>query len=106
MKESVENNQFICISCGSIISWLTFAQMAAANEGGGNVVYNEIGELFELGIQLTYLLLLLALLGVGSFFVIRQVLVRRELDISAKELQVRVQISLSEFIIFLSFFLS
>ncbi|KAF5183276.1 Pyrophosphate--fructose 6-phosphate 1-phosphotransferase subunit beta, partial [Thalictrum thalictroides] len=47
----------------------------------------EISELFELGIQLSYLLLLLGLLGVGSFFVIRQVLVRRELDLSAKELQ-------------------
>lgn len=49
----------------------------------------EIGELFELGIQLSYLLVLLGLLGVGTFFVIRQVLVRRELDLSAKELQVR-----------------
>jgi len=47
----------------------------------------EVGELFELGIQLSYLLLLLALLGVGTFFVIRQVLTRRELDLSAKELQ-------------------
>ena len=52
----------------------------------------EVGELFELGIQLSYLLLLLALLGVGTFFVIRQVLVRRELDLSAKELQVMVLI--------------
>ncbi|XP_010521137.1 PREDICTED: uncharacterized protein ycf37 isoform X2 [Tarenaya hassleriana] len=51
----------------------------------------EIGELFELGIQLSYLLLLLALLGVGTFFVIRQVLVRRELDLSAKELQEQVR---------------
>ncbi|KAK1271098.1 hypothetical protein QJS04_geneDACA005795 [Acorus gramineus] len=51
----------------------------------------EIGELFELGIQLSYLLILLGLLGVGSFFVIRQVLVRRELDLSAKELQEQVR---------------
>lgn len=51
----------------------------------------EVGELFELGIQLSYLLLLLALLGVGTFFVIRQVLVRRELDLSAKELQEQVR---------------
>lgn len=56
-----------------------------------NAVY-EIGELFELGIQLSYLLLLLGLLGAGTFFVVRQVLVRRELDLSAKELQVRVHI--------------
>ncbi|KAL0437984.1 UNVERIFIED_CONTAM: Tetratricopeptide repeat domain-containing protein PYG7, chloroplastic [Sesamum latifolium] len=32
-----------------------------------------------------------ALLGVGTFFVIRQVLVRRELDLSAKELQEQVR---------------
>lgn len=76
------------VSCGSIF-WLTSGQVASASEGVRvNMVY-EVGELFELGIQLTYLLLLLALLGVGSFFVIRQVLVRRELDLSAKELQVR-----------------
>lgn len=91
IEESVEK-PFLCISAVSSasISWLASAQVAVAvaNEGiSGNSVY-EIGELFELGIQLTYLLLLLALLGVGSFFVIRQVLVRRELDISAKELQV------------------
>lgn len=66
-------------------SWLISAQVANASV---DAVY-EIGELFELGIQLSYLLLLLGLLGVGTFFVIRQVLVRRELDLSAKELQVR-----------------
>ncbi|GKV09038.1 hypothetical protein SLEP1_g20595 [Rubroshorea leprosula] len=74
-------------------SWLISAQVAYASElTRGNAVY-EIGELFELGIQLSYLLLLLGLLGAGTFFVIRQVLVRRELDLSAKELQV----SLSSF---------
>lgn len=57
-----------------------------------NEIY-EIGELFDLGIQLLYLLLLLCLLGVGSYFVIRQVLVRRELDLSAKELQVKAYAS-------------
>lgn len=69
--------------------WLINAPGAHANETtNANMVY-EIGELFELGIQLSYLLSLLGLLGVGTFFVIRQVLVRRELDLSAKELQVR-----------------
>ncbi|KAK4358999.1 hypothetical protein RND71_021228 [Anisodus tanguticus] len=77
-------------SWGSIF-WLTSGQVASASEAVRvNMVY-EVGELFELGIQLTYLLLLLALLGVGSFFVIRQVLVRRELDLSAKELQEQVR---------------
>ena len=72
------------------ISWLASSQVAYSSTGMEiNPVY-EVGELFELGIQLSYVLLLLALLGVGTFFVIRQVLVRRELDLSAKELQVRI----------------
>ncbi|KAE9592486.1 hypothetical protein Lal_00028608 [Lupinus albus] len=55
-----------------------------------NEIY-EVGELFDLGIQLLYLILLLGLLGAGTYFVIRQVLVRRELDLSAKELQEQVR---------------
>lgn len=83
----------LCLS----VSWLAPIQVALASEElRVNAVY-EVGELFELGIQLSYLLLLLALLGVGSFFVIRQVLVRRELDLSAKELQVSTFISHSSF---------
>ncbi|KAI8541416.1 hypothetical protein RHMOL_Rhmol08G0058900 [Rhododendron molle] len=79
----------VALSCGSI-SWLTSAQVVQASEYVKmNAVY-EIGELFELGIQLSYLLILLGLLGVGTFFVIRQVLVRRELDLSAKELQMEL----------------
>ncbi|XP_052203337.1 tetratricopeptide repeat domain-containing protein PYG7, chloroplastic [Diospyros lotus] len=78
------------LPCGAIL-WLASAQVVQASEDVKmNVVY-EIGELFELGIQLSYLLLLLGLLGVGTFFVIRQVLVRRELDLSAKELQEQVR---------------
>lgn len=70
-------------------SWMISALPAYANENIRIDPVYEIGEIFELGIQLSYLLLLLGLLGVGTFFVIRQVLVRRELDLSAKELQVR-----------------
>ncbi|KAL1295308.1 uncharacterized protein ycf37 isoform X2 [Arachis ipaensis] len=55
-----------------------------------NQIY-EVGELFDLSIQLLYLVSLLGLLGVGTYFVIRQVLVRRELDLSAKELQEQVR---------------
>lgn len=78
------------LSSGSM-SLLTWAEPASASEYlKMNPVY-EVGELFELGIQLSYLLLLLGLLGVGTFFVIRQVLVRRELDLSAKELQEQVR---------------
>ncbi|XP_061945605.1 tetratricopeptide repeat domain-containing protein PYG7, chloroplastic-like isoform X11 [Populus nigra] len=65
--------------------------MAHAGESIKPDALYEVGELFELGIQLSYLLLLLALLGVGTFFVIRQVLMRRELDLSAKELQEQVR---------------
>lgn len=73
-------------------TWLSSAQVARSSEVIKlNNVY-EVGELFELGIQLSYLLLLLGLLGAGTFFVIRQVIVRRELDLSAKELQVKALI--------------
>lgn len=78
-------------SCGSV-SWLATAQAAQASGYAQIDPVYEIGELFELGIQLSYVLSLLGLLGVGTFFVIRQVLVRRELDLSAKELQVNVYI--------------
>ncbi|CAA6654588.1 unnamed protein product [Spirodela intermedia] len=70
---------------------LCFPLEAQADEQMRVDMVYEIGELFELGIQLSYLLILLGLLGVGSFFVIRQVLVRRELDLSAKELQEQVR---------------
>ncbi|CAN1837793.1 hypothetical protein LINPERHAP1_LOCUS35210 [Linum perenne] len=82
-------NLILWISALSVqqISFLMPAQAANASESIGPGALYEVGELFELGIQLSYLLLLLALLGVGTFFVIRQVLVRRELDLSAKELQ-------------------
>lgn len=50
--------------------YLISAQVAYASEiTEGNMVY-EIGELFELGMQPFHLLLLLGLLGVGTFFVI------------------------------------
>ncbi|KAF5818313.1 putative tetratricopeptide-like helical domain superfamily [Helianthus annuus] len=76
-------------SSGSM-AWGKPAAAAASQHLKMNPVY-DVGELFELGIQLSYLLLLLGLLGVGTFFVIRQVLVRRELDLSAKELQEQVR---------------
>ncbi|XP_042474218.1 tetratricopeptide repeat domain-containing protein PYG7, chloroplastic-like isoform X1 [Zingiber officinale] len=94
-NDHVESNTSLlkwisAISCGAT-SWLGCADVAQSSEGTKiNMVY-EIGELFELGIQLSYLLVLLGLLGAGSFFVIRQVLVRRELDLSAKELQEQVR---------------
>ncbi|THG01594.1 tetratricopeptide repeat domain-containing protein PYG7, chloroplastic isoform X1 [Camellia sinensis] len=84
---------FICLPAFSYgaMSWLTSIQVAQASEDVKMDPVYEVGELFELGIQLSYLLLLLGFLGVGTFFVIRQVLVRRELDLSAKELQEQVR---------------
>lgn len=78
------------LPCG-LISWLSYVQVAQSSEALKLDMVYETGELFELGIQLSYLIVLLALLGVGTFFVIRQVLVRRELDLSAKELQEQVR---------------
>ena len=80
---------WVSVSSFAQIFWLTNAQVAHASENTNTNVVYEIGEVFEFGIQLSYLLLLLGLLGAGTFFVICQVLVRRELDLSAKELQVR-----------------
>ncbi|KAJ8770184.1 hypothetical protein K2173_011519 [Erythroxylum novogranatense] len=74
-----------------LVSFMISSQVAHAEGSIKSDVVYEVGELFELGIQLSYLLLLLALLGAGTFFVIRQVLVRRELDLSAKELQEQVR---------------
>ncbi|KAJ6826280.1 uncharacterized protein M6B38_372700 [Iris pallida] len=81
----------ICSLLCGVPLWLGFAQIAQASEGVRTDTVYEIGELFELGIQLSYLLVLLGLLGIGTFYVIRQVLVRRELDLSAKELQEQVR---------------
>ena len=76
----------------SLLMVSAYPNMASASESVKHEPVYEVGELFELGIQLSYLLLLLGLLGVGTFYVIRQVLVRRELDLSAKELQVLILI--------------
>uniref|UniRef100_K7N442 Uncharacterized protein n=1 Tax=Glycine max TaxID=3847 RepID=K7N442_SOYBN len=75
---------------GQTISVISPDVSYASSSARINEIY-EVGELFDLSIQLIYLVLLLGLLGTGTFFVIRQVLVRRELDLSAKELQEQVR---------------
>ncbi|TKY51534.1 ycf37 protein [Spatholobus suberectus] len=75
---------------GQTISEISPDVSFASGSARINEIY-EVGELFDLSIQLIYLVLLLSLLGTGTFFVIRQVLVRRELDLSAKELQEQVR---------------
>eukprot|EP00271_Cylindrocystis_brebissonii_P011631 TRINITY_DN29514_c0_g1_i1.p1 TRINITY_DN29514_c0_g1~~TRINITY_DN29514_c0_g1_i1.p1 ORF type:complete len:377 (+),score=66.68 TRINITY_DN29514_c0_g1_i1:158-1288(+) len=57
----------------------------------GNPVYGEVASYIDFSVQFLYLGSLLLLLGAGSFLVIRQVLVRRELEMAAKELQERVR---------------
>ncbi|KAI3973688.1 hypothetical protein MKX01_031108 [Papaver californicum] len=85
------NRPLMWIPACAAMTWLSYAEAAhSSEEMRFNSVY-EVGELFELGIQLSYLLLLLGLLGAGTFFVIRQVIVRRELDLSAKELQEQIR---------------
>ncbi|KAI0530554.1 hypothetical protein KFK09_000098 [Dendrobium nobile] len=80
-----------CVLSFAVFSWFSSCEVAQSSVGNKTDMVYEIGELFELGIQLSYLLILLGLLGLGTFFVIRQVLVRRELDLSAKELQEQVR---------------
>jgi hypothetical protein len=62
---------------------------ASASESRNlNPVYGDMGAVLEVSVQLLYLGSLLILLGVGSYLVVRQVLIRRELESAAKELQV------------------
>lgn len=51
----------------------------------------DLGEGLEAPIQLIYLLTLLGFLAVGAYLVVRQVLVRRELDEAAKALGERIR---------------
>ncbi|EPS68807.1 hypothetical protein M569_05959, partial [Genlisea aurea] len=88
--ETAKNKFVFVLAVSSMHASLAPFQVAKAEGLRTNVLY-DVGELFELGIQLAYLLLLLALIGAGTFFVIRQVLVRRELDLSAKQLQEQVR---------------
>jgi hypothetical protein len=66
-----------------------FSGAANASVLEPNMAYGEIGAGLEFGVQLIYLGALLSLLGVGSFLVVRQILIRRELESAAKELQVK-----------------
>lgn len=90
-QRSLDSHFWTWMFLSGFSSSSSFAEVAFASEAvTPNAVY-EVGELFEFGIQLIYLGALISLLGVGSFFVVRQVLVRRELENAAKELQERVR---------------
>ena len=51
----------------------------------------ELGEGLETPVQLAYLVALLGFLAVGAFLVVRQVLIRRELEEAAKVLGERIR---------------
>ncbi|KAH9288412.1 hypothetical protein KI387_032529, partial [Taxus chinensis] len=90
-KGSLESQPWAWMFLPGFSSSFSFTAVAfASEEATSNEVY-VVGEIFEFGIQLIYLGALLALLGIGSFFVVRQILVRRELENAAKELQERVR---------------
>lgn len=55
------------------------------------VAMYELSEGLETPIQLIYLVTLLAFLAAGAFLVVRQVLIRRELDEAAKALGERIR---------------
>ncbi|PNH01035.1 hypothetical protein TSOC_013110 [Tetrabaena socialis] len=71
--------------------------VAAVHDGAASVAAAVPQELMVLGegletpIQLIYLLTLLGFLGVGAYLVVRQVLIRRELDEGAKGLGERIR---------------
>eukprot|EP00250_Pteridium_aquilinum_P003346 c13661_g1_i1 orf=436-1449(-) len=56
-----------------------------------NQIYGDLGAGLDLGVQVLYLAALLSLVGVASFFVVKQVLIRRELETAARDLQDRVR---------------
>lgn len=90
-KGSKEYQPWAWMFLPGLSSALSLAEVAYASEEGASNEVFLVGELFEFGIQLIYLGALLALLGIGSFFVVRQILVRTELENAAKELQERVR---------------
>lgn len=73
-------------------SLMSFADAAHADSSGeSDMIYAEIGAGIESSAQLLYLGALLGLVGIASFFVVRQILIRRELESAAKILQERVR---------------
>ncbi|KAI3884818.1 hypothetical protein MKX03_019151, partial [Papaver bracteatum] len=60
------------------VLWMSIAEVAHYS---GEMRFNSVYKL----------MLLLGLFGAGTFFVIRQVIIRRELDLSAKELQEQIR---------------
>ncbi|MCO5548550.1 hypothetical protein L7F22_002010 [Adiantum nelumboides] len=56
-----------------------------------NHIYSDIGAGLDISVQVLYLAALLGLVGVASYFVVKQVLIRRDLESAARDLQDRVR---------------
>ena len=64
---------------------------AAAAAAAGAQLLGDVGEGLEAPVQLAYLVTLMGFLVVGAYLVVRQVLIRRELEEAAKVLGERVR---------------
>ncbi|XP_002992853.2 tetratricopeptide repeat domain-containing protein PYG7, chloroplastic [Selaginella moellendorffii] len=77
----------------NLVTFAPLLQTGVAHAAGNRSVGEISVSLAETGFQYAYLGGVLLLLGGGGFFVIRQILVRRELEMAAKELLERVRTS-------------
>lgn len=78
------------INCPVFLS-LTDSARAESSNQEVHQIYGDLGAGLELGVQVLYLAALLSLVGVASFFVVKQLLIRRELESAARDLQDRVR---------------
>jgi hypothetical protein len=66
-------------------------QLLSTHPGATAALLGDVAEGLEAPVQLAYLLTLMGFLVVGAFLVVRQVLIRRELEEAAKVLGERVR---------------
>ncbi|KAL3695927.1 hypothetical protein R1sor_010003 [Riccia sorocarpa] len=92
LEVASKQSSIVTGACSASVAALSlFLVSDTANADILNPAYGEVGALLEAGVQLIYLGALIILLGVGSFLVVRQVLIKRELETAAKDLQERVR---------------
>jgi hypothetical protein len=88
----------------SFLATITSSSSSSSSSGGSSLLggsellsthaarlVGELGEGLETPVQLAYLVALLGFLAVGAFLVVRQVLIRRELEEAAKVLGERIR---------------
>lgn len=78
-------------TAAALAALLSLAAPAAPALAAATPALPELAEGLEAPIQLIYLLSLLGFLGFGAYLVVRQVLIRRELDEAAKALGERIR---------------